>query len=473
MATDRRTQDSYSISVTSLRRGLTLIGLVLGPLGRSLVYQQWEQRTRRSRAEQAIETASEMTRELEAHDDYDQLRLEHHIAWEDLKDARANFEAERYGPALSRARAALRELESIFDLGPGNSERKSRFLSVQGGVEYRRGERGAWVKARTNDSLNPGDWIKTSENGTAEFRFPDGSTYVLRHDTLVHIGADVDSTSGGEPVANIEFGWVEFNTAQGGSKVKTPKSEAILEGDTEATISYDPNSAEGQFTTFTGGTRVTSTSGQIQQMKALEQVEQQGETLSAPKPVPPSPELAAPANNQEIDFDTQKELKVAWERVPRAQRYALNISRSQIFASNIIEDENRRKAWARVGIRGEGIFYWRVAAFDREGARGAWSETRSFRIASLRGIEDVEDTIPPELTLAEVQPYGSLVLVSGRTEPGATVKINDEPASVELNGSFSKTIQMTQVGFAFITVVATDAWNNSSEVKQRVFIDAF
>ncbi len=475
MANDerKRERDWYSISVTSLRRGLTLMGLVLGLIGGSLIYQQWEQRTRRDRAEQAIDAATEMTRELESRDDYDQLRLEHHIAWEDLEDAQTEFEAERYGPALTRARSALRELESVFDLGSGGSERKSRFLSVQGGVEYRRGERGAWVKARTNDSLNPGDWIKTSENGTAEFRFPDGSTYVLRHDTLVHIGADIDSTSSGEPVANIEFGWVEFNTAQSGSKVKTPKSEAILEGDTEATISYDPNRAEGQFTTFTGGTKVTSTSGETQQMRALEQVEQQGETLSAPKPVPPSPELATPANNQEIDFDSQKELRLAWGRVPDAQRYALNVSRSQIFAENIIEDQNRRKASARVGIRGEGIFYWRVAAYDREGARGAWSETRSFRIASLRGIEDVEDTVPPELSLVEVQPYGSLVLVSGRTEPGATVKINDELASVELNGSFSKTIQMTQVGFAFITVVATDAWNNSNEVKQRVFIDAF
>ncbi len=466
-------RDWYSISVTSLRRGLALIGLVLALIGGSLVYQQWEQRTRRDRAEQAIAEADEMTRTLEARDDYDQLRLRHHIAWEDLADARTEFEAERYGPALTRARSALRELESIFDLGQGNSERKSRFLSVQGGVEYRRGERGAWIKARTNDSLNPGDWIKTSDNGTAEFRFPDGSTYVLRHNTMVHIGADIDSTSSGEPVANIEFGWVEFNTAQGGSKVKTPKSEAILEGDTEATISYDPNSAEGQFTTFTGGTRVTSTSGQTQQMKALEQVEQQGETLSAPRPVPPSPQLASPANHQEIDFDTQKELRLAWERVPSAQRYALNVSRSQIFAGNIIEVTNRRRAWARIGIRGEGIFYWRVAAYDRLGARGAWSETRSFRIASLRGIEDIEDTTPPEVSLVEVQPYGSLVLVNGRTEPGATVKINDEPVSVQLNGSFSKTIQMTQVGFAFITVVATDAWNNSNEVKRRVFIDAF
>ena len=370
--------------------------------------------------------------------------------------------------------AAQRELDSIFELGQESSERKSRFLSVQGGVEYRRGERGAWNKARTNDSLNPGDWVKTSDSGTAEIRFPDGSTYVLRYNTLVHLGSDFDSTTGGDPVANIEFGWVEFNTAQGGSsRVKTPKSEAILEGDTEVTISYDPNRAEGHYTTFSGGTRVTSASGQIQEMVALQKVDQQGDLLSPPRPVPPSPQLSGPTNGQEIDFDSQKELRLAWDRVSEAPRYALNVSRSQIFASNIIEDDNRRKTSARVGIRGEGIFYWRVAAYDREGALGAWSETRSFRIASLRGLSDIEDKIPPDLSIEEVQPYGSLVLVNGRTEPGATVAINEEPVSVELDGSFSKTIQMTQTGFAFITVVATDAWNNSSEEKKRVFIDAF
>ncbi len=466
-------RDWYSISVTSLRRGTTLIGLVSALVGGSLIYQQWEQRTRRDRAERAIGEASELASDLESRDDYDQIRLEHHIAWEDLADAQTEFEAERYIPALTRAGAALREFESIFDLGPGNVERKSRFLSVQGGVEYRRGERGAWVKARTNDSLNAGDWVKTSDNGTAEIRFPDGSTYVLRHDTLVHLGADIGSSAGGEPVADIQFGWVEFNTAQGGSKVKTPKSEAILEGDTEATISYDPNSAEGHYTTFTGSTKVTSASGQTQQMSALQQVDQQGDQLSAPRPVPPSPQLAGPANGQEIDFDTQKELRLGWKSISGSPRYALNVSRNQIFATNIIEDDNRRRPSARVGIRGEGIFYWRVAAFDRNGARGKWSETRSFRVASLRGVGNIEDKDPPDVSLDEVQTYGSLVLVNGRTEPGATVRINNEPVSVELNGSFSKTIQMTQVGFAFITVVATDAWSNSSEVKQRVFIDAF
>ncbi len=450
-----------------------MLGLVLTLIGSILIYQQWEQRTRRDRAERAIGQARDVARVLEKRDDYDQIRIGHHIAWEDLKDAQAEFDTERYGPALTRARASLREFDSIFDLGRDNSERKSRFLSVQGGVEYRRGERGIWIKGRTNNSLNPGDWVKTSDNGTAEIRFPDGSTYVLRHDTLVHLGSELDSTSNGDPVANIEFGWVEFNTAQGGSKIKTPKSEAILGSDTEATISYDPNKAAGQYTAYAGGAQVTSASGQTQKLGALQQIDQRGDLLSAPKPVPPSPRLTDPANDQEIDFDSQKEVRLVWKPDSSAQSYALNVSRSQIFATNIIEDNNRRKASARLGIRGEGIFYWRVAAIGRNDAQGAWSETRSFRIAALRGVGDVEDKTPPELSIEEIQPYGSLVLVNGRTEPGATVSINEEPVSVQLNGTFSKTIQMTQVGFAFITIVATDAWDNSRELQRRVFIDAF
>ncbi len=456
-----------------MRTGLTVICLVLALIGGSLAYQQWEQRTRRDRAERAIDEAGVLARELEEHDDYDQIRLEHHVAWDDLKDARSELEAERYGAALNSARSALREFDSIFDVGEGNAGGKSRFLSVEGGVEYRRGERGAWIKARSADSLNAGDWIKTSDSGTAEIRLPDGSNYVLRHNTLVHLGLDSAGTTSGEPVAEVSFGWVEFNTAQSGSKVKTPGSEAILEGDTEVTISYDPNREEGKIKTIAGASVVTSGSGQTRQMGALEMVDQQGDQISGVKPVLPGPRLAGPANNQEIDFDTQKELRLTWEGVSGAPRYALNVSASQLFANNIIEDDRRRNRWARVGIRGEGIFYWRVAAYDRQGEQGAWSETRSFRIASLRGAGETEDKTPPALSIDEVQTYGNLVLVNGRTEPGATVTINDEPASVELNGTFSKTIQMTEAGSAFITVVATDTWDNSSEVKKRVFIDIY
>ena len=100
-------------------------------------------------------------------------------------------------------------------------------------------------------------------------------------------------------------------------------------------------------------------------------------------------------------------------------------------------------------------------------------EPQAFRVAALTHTEEVADEIPPELEIEDMQAYGSLVIVNGRTEPGAAVQINEEPVSVQVDGSFSKTIQMKQVGFAFIRIVATDAWDNPTEVKRRVFIDAF
>ena len=167
------------------------------------------------------------------------------------------------------------------------------------------------------------------------------------------------------------------------------------------------------------------------------------------------------------------ETQIAWRPVRGAARYALEISRSPLFATKLIADDERTKPSARLGLRGEGVFYWQVAAIDSEGARGAWSEPRSFRVASVPKPGETEDTTPPGLQIEDMQSYGSLVIVSGRTEPGATVQINDEQVSVQNDGAFSKTIQMTQVGFAIIRIVATDAWDNPTEVKRRVFIDSF
>ncbi len=73
-----------------------------------------------------------------------------------------------------------------FALGRGAGETAgeagsvSRFLSVQGGVEYRRGDLGAWRQAQSGLRLTWGDWIKSSDDGRAEIRFPDGSTYVAK-----------------------------------------------------------------------------------------------------------------------------------------------------------------------------------------------------------------------------------------------------------------------------------------------------
>ena len=53
-------------------------------------------------------------------------------------------------------------------------------------------------------------------------------------------------------------------------------------------------------------------------------------------------------------------------------------------ANNIIDVEDRDTLKATVGLRGEGSFMWRVAAFGSEGIMGPWSAPRGFRVASRR-----------------------------------------------------------------------------------------
>lgn len=463
----------YTVSLSSVRRVVTLLAVVSGLIGGFLLLQRWEHRELRERAEAAIAEATDLTRRVERRGDYEQIRIEHFSAWEELEVARSEVADERYREALERAQRSLEELREVLQIDQGPQEGKGRFVSVQGGVEYRRGERGAWKRARRQDSLNPGDWVKTSSDGTAEIRLPDGSKYVLRRNTMVRLGSSRNLLTGTEvPVTDIAFGWVDINTSRRSSKVKTPKAEAEVRKNSKGQVEFHPEQGSGRLAVFEGSGEIVSQGGQTRQVGALQQVEQIGDLLSAPKPLPSQPKPLRPADDQQVDL-AERSLELVWAAVPGSFRYALQISRSPLFEPNIISEDNRRKTSAKLGLKGEGIYYWQVAAIDRDGSRGPWSEPRAFRVAALERPDGADDTTPPELEIADLQAYGSLVIVNGRTEAGAKVTINDEPVSVQVDGSFSKTIQVSQVGFAFIRVVATDAWDNPTEVKRRVFVDAF
>jgi hypothetical protein len=464
----------YSISVTSVRRVAGLLGLAAALVGGSLLLQRWEHRSLRDRAEAVISEATDLARRLESRVDFEQVRIEHFGAWQDLEAAHADFAAENYGAALDRAERSLRSFRQIHNAEASDEGGELRFANVQGGVEYRRGEHGAWRRARNNDVLSHGDWVRTSADGTAEIHFSDGAIYVVRTNTMVRLDERRNVLTGNdERVTDISFGWVDINNTRSASKVTTPKSEAKVRQDSEAEIVFDPDQGAGRISTFKGSAEIASSNGQTRELGARQQVEQIGDLLTAPKQLPGQPQLLQPRDNQTVALESG-EVQLAWSPVAGSVRYVLNVSRSPLFASNLIAEDDRRKTSARLGVRDEGLFYWQVAAVDREGDRGAWSDARSFRVvAAAPQADGTNDSTPPELEIEDMQAFGSLVIVNGRTEPGATVKINGEPVLVQVDGAFNKTIQMTQVGYAFIRVVATDAWNNPTEVKRRVFIDSF
>ncbi len=170
-------------------------------------------------------------------------------------------------------------------------------------------------------------------------------------------------------------------------------------------------------------------------------------------------------------MDRTDELRLAWEPVAGAAGYALQVSRSHLFVDNVIDVEDRSAPRATLGLRGEGTFLWRVAARSGGGELGPWSPSRKFRVTAFRRAEAGGDERPPELEVEQVRAYGSIFIVGGRTEPGSVVEVNGEPVQVAADGSFTKTIQVTQEGWSFIEVRARDAGGNETVVNPRVFVE--
>jgi hypothetical protein len=166
------------------------------------------------------------------------------------------------------------------------------------------------------------------------------------------------------------------------------------------------------------------------------------------------------------------EVVLTWAELPDIRSYALQVSRNRLFVGNLVDVTGRRNTRATLGIQGEGSFLWRVAAITDDDLVGPWSEPRHFVVTSTPVSGDEQDKTPPLLELGEIQSYGSIFIVNGRTDPGATVVINGELVQVEANGSFTKTVQLEQQGWGFLDVTATDNSGNETVQRHRVYVES-
>jgi len=343
---------------------------------------------------------------------------------------------------------------------------------VQGDVEFRRGEQGEWETARSRDLLHSGDYVKTSGNGSAEIVFLDGTLYTVRPNTLFLVTRTRNVIGAGtEQAIAMDYGWVDLNTAQRGGRVSTPSAEARVERDTEAAVSFDRETARARFSAYRGSLEVTSKTGETRRVGPLEEVRQIGDRLADPRALPAPPTVETPAPHLETSLDGDRRLVLSWDPVPGAASYALQVSRSRLFVDNLIDVDSRTKTEATLELRGEGSFQWRVAAVTRDGLQGPWTEPRTIRVVA--GVRSGErgDTTPPTIELDQVQVYGNLFIVSGRTEAGATLRINGEAVAVAQNGTFTKTVLVSREGWSVLEVVAADPAGNVATLRQRVFVE--
>ena len=376
-------KDWYSVSVETLRgMGLLVLVVVVLALG-YLGFRTLETQSRERRAAEVIEEVRGLMDRLpnEARSE-SSFKGEIDAAWLSFQDAQAAFGKRNFQKALESGRRSRNILRSILDaLQLPETAGQAQFISIQGGVLYRRGESGDWKEARSRAPLHPGDYVRTSENGSAEIMFLDGTLYTVRPTTQFIVSAG--HQGGTEQAIEMEYGWVDMNTAQSTSQVKTPNAVAQVQQDSEAFVAVSQGSTGGRFGAVSGTVQVEAEGGLTREVQPMQQVVQTGDLLSEPSPLPERPDLLEPADNVSLDLEQVRQVVLAWNPVDGAARYALQISRNHLFVDNVIDVGNRTKTRATLGLRGEGSFQWRVAAF-RDGVQGPWSKPRKFRVASFR-----------------------------------------------------------------------------------------
>lgn len=467
----RRSSDWYSISVDSLRvwtiLGLLVAALVVGAFG----FRSWEKSLDKRAAAAVIEAARDLVDELE-----EPGRASYPNELEDARrtarEAEESYDAGDYARALSSARSAKSLLEWIgVSLGRRDSLGEAQFLSVDGSVQYSRGESGDWEPAAEGLSLSSGDYVRTGPGGRTEIAFANGTRSVVRPNTMFRVYRA--STAGGtpEPTISMQYGWVNLDTSERDSSVTTPDAQARVRRDSEAAVSYDRDSGTAHFVSYEGGVEVAAKSGVRRELAPLKQVVQVGADLSAPSDLPGRPQLLAPADGLQVNFGRTQQLKLDWTPVRGAERYALQVAQDDAFTDRVIDAPDRPKTGATLGLRGEGSFEWRVAAVDRDGVQGPWSEPRRFRVAALASAGEEGKKLA--IQLQSVNSYGNIFMLRGTTEPGAELTIGGERVTVAPDGSFTTTIQVFEEGWSFLTMRAENARGNTIERRERVFVEAF
>lgn len=162
-------------------------------------------------------------------------------------------------------------------------------------------------------------------------------------------------------------------------------------------------------------------------------------------------------------------IELTWDRVAGADRYQLVISDKPLFTETLYDAERSGTSASLEGVA-EGNYFWKVAAISGAGSRGPFSNHRRFRVSSQK-IRDRADSQPPVLEITEFVHIGLMVIVNGRTEPGATLWADEEKIDVDEAGSFYSVVRLRKEGVNRLRFVAQDTAGNETEVVRSVYVE--
>jgi hypothetical protein len=244
-------------------------------------------------------------------------------------------------------------------------------------------------------------------------------------------------------------------------------AEADLHTESRALVRNDPQTNTREITVSKGAAQLTRGTEQME----LGQYEQAsftgpGSALVKRKVVAP-PLLLTPANMAPVVMSGSEatEVEFIWTAIPTADSYRIRVSSSPIF-ENILHDRRVNSTSFRLPSFRAGDYYWTVTSLNPQENESQQSETNQFSVIKQDAASELL------LVVERTIQHGRVIEVIGRTEPGATVLINNEPVfSVAPNGSFKHfTSPLPNAGPNRITVTAQNSQGKVATVRKSITI---
>jgi len=459
-----------TVKIKTLITWIIIIVLVVGGVGFYLLYT-YVFMTPEKQAQNAIEKGRAALTKLENHEKAIPELLE--TASDYMMQAEKAYEEEEYSLAKEKAdnayEEATMELERLEAAGEGH--KSATFITVEGDVQVRKKGKHEWIPGRERMPLYAGDYVKTGRDSGAVVMLFDGSKYNIKDNSLVLIEQSFEdpATKKTEISIKIDDGHINVSTTDqptpdSSTTVSTPSSKTVFKEKADSSIEYNKEKSETSISVY-DGKAVTKVGDQSVEIKKNEKIDIDKTKIGNKVKLISSPTPISPPNREifEVNDPKSKVIDFSWTEVDGATEYLLEIAQNQMFLKST-------KRWTRkttLTLRGFnlGNYFWRVIA--AKGNRKNSSSPSDYLKFSLRKKTQVkiDDKTPPPIEILHAYPLGEYYLISGKTEPGATLTVNNQQWDVQSDGIFKDLLMLKHYGVNIVVFKAVDAAGNVTTKK--------
>lgn len=346
----------------------------------------------------------------------------------------------------------------------------ARFDSFEGDVRVIRAQTRETVEANNGLGLEPGDIVQTQESGRARILLIDGSTLLVRPNSVVQIRDNENMDGNGTRVrVAVDRGLVNVRTAALSSGqtnvVETKLTQNRIAAETGATFGVrDDNSedirvASGSIETTTrDGAKTNVQGGEYVAVTASGRIARVEKLLDPPMPI-------APRDLQRIFVTAGQntaDVTLRWQKHAGAMTYQVEVATSPFFvaAGRVSQRGQLSTSEFDVGALKPGAYYWRVQTSGASGQTSEWSEGQKFVVATPATTEqrvELRDTSVEYVA-------GTIYILRGRAAPGNTVRAEGRHTMVSSNGFFQLQVTCPR-GASAVNVEVEDAQGNRNRTR--------